>query len=387
MIYLDNAATTFPKSESVLARMDEVNRNLAVNAGRGSYKAARQAEEVIANTREKLLRLANANGIADTFFAPSATIAFNQIIGGIEWKKTDVIYVSPFEHNAVMRTLHLWQKKVGFSIEVLSYKSESDGNNKYHSIDLESVKFQFAKNKPDYVFISYVSNVTGYILPIKEIGTLAKATGGKVIVDGAQAFGLVPVDFESMPIDLLVFAGHKTLYGPFGIAGFIKKKDFSLSQIFAGGTGSDSLNLDMPSTGSSRYEVGSENIVAIAGLEAALDELVQVNVYENEKELTKLLTTGLQGIKNVYTYLPSEDSHIGIVSFNIGGYKASEVGQILDEDFDIAVRTGYHCAPLIHDFINDKSFFGTVRVSVGKFTTEQDIQLFLHAIQELAEEV
>ncbi|MBE5916692.1 MAG: aminotransferase class V-fold PLP-dependent enzyme [Pseudobutyrivibrio ruminis] len=387
MIYLDNAATTFPKSESMLARMDEVNRNLAVNAGRGSYKAARQADEIIANTREKLLRLANANGVADIFFTSSATIAFNQIIGGIEWKNTDVVYVSPFEHNAVMRTLHFWQKKFEFSIQVLPYKSEVAGNNKYHFIDLDAVKFQFAKNKPDYVFMSYVSNVTGYILPIEKIGTLAKSVGGKVIVDGAQAFGLVPVNFKTMPIDLLVFAGHKTLYGPFGVAGFIKTKEFSLSQIFAGGTGSDSLNLDMPNTGSSRYEVGSENIVAIAGLEAALDELVQANVYENEKELTKLLTTGLQGIKNVYTYLPSEDSHIGIVSFNIGGYMASEVGQIMDEDFDIAVRTGYHCAPLIHDYINDKSFVGTVRASVGKFTTEKDIKLFLQAIQELTEEV
>ncbi|WP_458459195.1 aminotransferase class V-fold PLP-dependent enzyme [Pseudobutyrivibrio sp.] len=387
MVYLDNAATTFPKSEGVLSRMDEVNRNLAVNAGRGSYKAARQADEIIANTREKLLRLANANGVADIFFTSSATIAFNQIIGGIEWKNTDVVYVSPFEHNAVMRTLHLWQKRVGFSIQVLTFKSELEGANRYHCIDLEAVKFQFAKNKPDYVFMSYVSNVTGYILPIEEIGTLANSVGGKVIVDGAQAFGLVPVNFKTMPIDLMVFAGHKTLYGPFGVAGFIKTKEFSLSQIFAGGTGSDSLNLDMPNNGSSRYEVGSENIVATAGLEAALDELVQANVYENEKELTKLLTTGLQGIKNVYTYLPSEDSHIGIVSFNIGGYMASEVGQILDEDFDIAVRTGYHCAPLIHDYINDKSFVGTVRASVGKFTTEKDIKLFLQAIQELTEEV
>ena len=387
MIYLDNAATTFPKSEGVLSRMDEVNRNLAVNAGRGSYKAARQADEIIANTREKLLRLANANGVADIFFTSSATIAFNQIIGGIEWKNTDVVYVSPFEHNAVMRTLHLWQKKVGFSIQVLTFKSELEGANRYHSIDLEAVKFQFAKNKPDYVFMSYVSNVTGYILPIEEIGTLAKSVGGKVIVDGAQAFGLVPVNFKTMPIDLMVFAGHKTLYGPFGAAGFIKAKEFSLSQIFAGGTGSDSLNLDMPFDGSSQYEVGSENIVAIAGLEAAVDELVQDDVHAREKALTELLVNGLEKIKNVYTYLPVADNHVGIVSFNIGGYKASEVGQILDEDFDIAVRTGYHCAPLIHDYLNDKSFVGTVRASVGKFTSEKDVKELLNAVKELAEEV
>ena len=386
MIYLDNAATTFPKGESMLARMDEVNRYLAVNAGRGSYKAARQAEEIISHTREKLLKLANADGVADVFFTPSATIAFNQIIGGIEWKNTDVVYVSPFEHNAVMRTLHFWQKKFEFSIQVLPFKSEVDGN-KYHFIDLDTVKFQFVKNKPDYVFLSYVSNVTGYILPVEEIGALAKSVGGKVIVDGSQAFGLVPVDFKSLPIDLLVFAGHKTLYGPFGVAGFIKTKEFSLSQIFAGGTGSDSLNLEMPSSGSSRYEVGSENIVAIAGLEAALDELIQDDVYVREKCLTESLIKGIENIKNVYTYLPVSDRHIGIVSFNIGGYKASEVGQILDEDFDIAVRTGYHCAPLIHDCLNDKSFLGTVRVSVGKYTTEEEIKELLKAVKELAEEV
>ncbi|MCR4566935.1 MAG: aminotransferase class V-fold PLP-dependent enzyme [Pseudobutyrivibrio sp.] len=387
MVYLDNAATTFPKSENVYARMDKVNRTLSVNAGRGSYKAARDADEIIANLRTKILKLANADGIGDVFFQPSATIAFNQIISGLDLKESDVVFVSPFEHNAVMRSLHLWQKKLKFSIEVLPFETKEENGRNRHYLDIETSKFAFAKKKPSFVFMSYVSNVTGYILPIEQIGSAAHEYEAKVIVDGAQAFGVVPVDFKNMPIDLLVFAGHKTLYGPFGVSGFIKRKDFPLEQTIAGGTGSDSLNLDMPKEGSARYEVGSENIVAIAGLDAAMDEVDIDIVYTEEKRLTNLLASGLESIKNVYTYIPDGDNHIGIVSFNIGGYKASEVGQILDEDFDIAVRTGYHCAPLIHDLINDKNFVGTVRASVGKFTTDEDIEKLVKAVKELAEEV
>ena len=387
MIYLDNAATTFPKSESVYCRMDEINRTLSVNAGRGSYKAARAAEEIIADTRGRLSSLAGADGIADVFFTASATVAMNQIIGGLEFNKTDTVYVSPFEHNAVMRTLNLWQKKIGFTVAVIPFKTDKLGEREYHSIDVEATQFLFKKNRPAYVFMSYVSNVTGYILPVAEIGKMAWECGAKVIVDGAQAFGVVPVDFKTIPIDILVFAGHKTLYGPFGVAGFIKRKNFPLGKVFAGGTGSDSLNLEMPEEGSSRYEIGSENIVAIAGLNEALKDIDVDAVFSEEKRLTELLVDGLEKIKNVYTYLPDKSNHIGILSFNLGGYKASEVGQILDEDFDIAVRTGYHCAPLIHDYLNDKSFVGTVRASIGKFTKEEEIGVFLKAVKELAEEI
>ena len=386
MIYLDNAATTFPKSESVYLKMDEVSRNLCFNAGRGVYKAARKANDIIEQTREKILMLAGANKSANVIFTSSATIALNQIIGGINFYESDTVYVSPFEHNAVMRALYLWQKRIGFTIKELPLIIEGESLHQRHELDLESIRFEFARRKPSYVFMSHVSNVTGYILPIEAVGKIAKEYEAKVIVDGSQAFGIVEINLNSLPVDAYVFAGHKTCYGPFGIAGFILKSNFALNLLIAGGNGSDSLNLEMPREGSARFETGSENIVAIAGLKAALDER-EDKVYEKEKELTDFLVFGIERINNIYTYLPKENSHIGIVSFNIRSYKAVEVGHILDDDFDIAVRAGYHCAPLIHEYLNDKLFAGTVRASVGKFTTKNDIEVFLKALKDLAEEI
>ena len=389
MIYLDNAATTYPKSEAVYQRMDEVNRKLAVNAGRGSYRAAREASDIILSTREKLLGLSCAKNVAEVFFTASATSAFNEIIGGLNIGENQNVYVSPFEHNAVMRTLHLKQKKCGCLIRELPIRVEENENGiQEHQIDLDMVRYEFAKNKPDYVFISAVSNVTGYILPVEEITRAAKEYGAIVTIDAAQAFGLIPVDLRNVPCDFYVFAGHKTLYGPFGAAGFLKKNTTKLDVAVAGGTGTDSLNLQMPDSGPERYEVGSPNIVAIAGLESALDEIKDVQqILEKEKRLTEELIAGLASIPKVKLYLPQEGSRVGIVSFTLEGYKSSELGMILDEDFDIAVRTGYHCAPLIHKFLNDEMAAGTVRASVSKYTTSEDIKALVSAIKELAEEM
>lgn len=384
--YFDNAATTFPKHENVYKAMDEANRDYAVNAGRGAYALAAKASEVINETRQQIMELTETENVAEVVLTASATLACNIIFGGIRWHKDQVVYVSPFEHNATMRSLYLYQKQYGFAITELAL------DEKKMELDKEKIKFQFLREKPDFVAMSHVSNVTGYILPIEEITALAKEYEAVVIVDGAQALGLVPVSLRKTPIDFYVFAGHKTLYGPFGTGGFICHSDYKLKPFLAGGTGSDSLNLEMPEEGTLAYEPGSPNIVAIAGLHASLQERMTYlkddadYFLRKEKELTAYLIEQLKDIMEVTLYLPENcENHAGIVSFNVEGYQSGDVGMILDQDYHIAVRTGYECAPLIHKYLGSESYLGVVRASIGRFTTKEEIDVLVNAVREIAE--
>lgn len=383
VIYLDNGATTFHKPQQVYDAVAQVSRCLAVNAGRGSYALAQTATEGIEVLRQELTNFIQAGTETEVVFTPSATHAFNQIIGGMTFCPQDKVYVSPFEHNAVMRTLYARQLSCGFSIEELPLDVEK------MEIDLDKCEYLFREKPPTHVFVTQVSNVTGYILPVEEILALAKETSREkalVVVDGAQALGLIEVKYRKLPFDVYVFAGHKTLYAPFGIAGFYKKTGLKLLPFLAGGTGSDSLSLEMPE---GNLEPGSPNITAIAGLYGAVQFLKETGVstlYGQEKRLTKRLVAGLRSVDGIRLYLPRNmDRHVGIVSFSLAGYRAEEVGMVLDEDYHIAVRTGYHCAPLIHKYLGDMEQGGTVRVSVSCFTTEQEIDQFVDAVREMGE--
>lgn len=378
MIYLDNAATTFPKPEAVYRAMDDINRNGAVNTGRGSYKAARQANILTVETKNQLKKLVHAEVDSAVIFAPSVTIAMNQIINGLYLREGAVVYVSPYEHNAVARSLHLLAKSKRIIIKELAIDEIS------LEMDLEKIKFQFAQSKPEAVFCTHISNVTGYILPVKEIFEEAKRYKCVTVLDSAQSLGLIDTRVDVINVDIIAFAGHKTLYGPFGIGGFINISNIPLKEFIAGGTGSNSLELDMPEGAETKYEASSSNIVAIAGLNAALSELKQDAIYNQEMELTRYLIDGLSNIKGLHLYVQrNQAKQVGIVSFSCEGLKSEDVGQILDEDFDIAVRTGYHCAPFIHKYLKDDVSLGTVRVGIGQFTSKPDIDSLIRALKEI----
>lgn len=287
---------------------------------------------------------------------------------------------TPYEHNAVARSIYALSKKMKFTVKELPV-------NDIFEIDIEKMKYEFSKDKPEAVFCTHVSNVTGYVLPIEEIFGESKKQGSINILDSAQSMGLIDIRADLIKVDIIAFAGHKTLYGPFGIGGFINVSGIKLNTFITGGTGSDSLNLDMPSGNESKYESASANIVAIAGLNAALESLDQRKCYEHEKELTKYLIERLSNNKKVKMYLPNDlENHIGIVSLTVDGFSSEDIGIILDEDFDIAVRTGYHCAPYIHKYLKDETQLGTVRVGIGQFNTKKEIDLFVKAIEEIVYE-
>ncbi len=381
MIYLDNAATTFPKPECVYAATDNAQRSMAVNAGRGTYSSAREAAILIDDTRSLIAKLVRADNSNDVVFSPSATVAMNQVIGGINWSGVTNVYITPFEHNAVVRPLTLAAQKSDFTVNMIPF------NGKTQCLDIDNMTNMFALKHPDVVFVNHISNVTGLILPVAEIIREAKKYNAICVVDVSQSMGLVDINIKEIGADFLVFAGHKNLYAHFGIGGFIRGNNHSLDVFLAGGTGSDSLNSYMPSSMPSKYEPASHNIIAIASLNASIKWLNETKidtVYTHKKQLTQYATQKLSSLTDLKLYTPNDqDNHIAIVSFTHSSYTPSELAEILDADFDIAVRCGYHCAPHVHGLIGTENTMGTVRVSMSYFSNYNDIDKLFLALNDL----
>lgn len=375
MIYLDNAATTFPKPEEVYKALDKANREYGFNSGRGSYKKAREISAIIEETRNKIGKFVNTNK-DQVVFKNSATEALNSIIFGLEWNVGDNVYVSPFEHNSILRPLEELKRKFNINIHIIPF------DKKTWEIKQE-LNDMFVLNKPKCIFCSSKSNVTGYRIPFEDLFKLGKKYESINILDASQSFG-IDKTITIKYIDFIVFAGHKSLYTSFGIAGFIKKYDKLLNNISFGGTGSDTLNLDMPLEEPSRYEPGSKNSIAIYGLYTSLDWLQNNDVEKHEKMLFSYLYNHIKNEAKIITYLPENiENCSGIMSINIKGYLSDEVGNILDEEYNICIRTGYHCSPLIHDFIDSKDFNGTIRISTNFFNTIDDIDKLVIALKSL----
>lgn len=360
--------------------MDSANRNLAFNAGRGGYAVARSAMLLIDETKELLLKLVKAPIGSSVVFTPSITVALNEIIQGVEIHEGDNIYVSPYEHNAVARVCELIaESKHANIIQMPLIKDTLE-------IDIELLKYQFSNKHPKLVCATHVSNVTGYILPVNEIFIEARKYSAINVLDTAQSLGLIDVDASGFGADFIAFAGHKTLYGPLGIGGFIVVGNApKLNVVLAGGTGSDSLNLSMPSMVPGRYETASMNIIAVSGLCAALKSLDREKNFLLETTLTKETVKLLTNVPGVVLYCPNPDKHIAVISFNVEGYSSEDVGTLLDQDYDIAVRTGYHCAPYIHEHLQDSSFVGTVRVGIGQYTQKEEINKLCDALKDILE--
>lgn len=380
MVYLDNAATTFPKPEKVYDVVDKVQRTLAVNAGRGSYKAAREASNIINDARRRIAELVKIQDESRVVFTPSSTIAMNQILNGLNYSANTNVYISPFEHNAVVRPLYKLSKEYGFSINVLPFDSKTQ------ELDVKSMKNSFVIKHPDIVVLNHVSNVTGVILPIDEIFTESKKYNAVNVLDASQSMGMLPVGVSS-DIDFIVFAGHKNLYSNFGVGGFVYNSNVELVPVITGGTGSDSLNHNMPDAMPVKYEAASHDVVAIASLNASLEWLKDIgikSIYNHKKELTEYLIDRLSKNKSIKMYVPTDlNKHIAVVSITHKSYRPEELAEILDGDFDIAVRCGYHCAPYVHELIGTKEGNGTVRISLGYFNNRNDVDALIGALDEL----
>jgi cysteine desulfurase family protein len=373
--YFDNAATTFPKPEEVYAFTGKFYRECGVNIGRGQHKLAARASALVAETRELLLSL-NHCPMKRVVFTHTATEALNTVLRGIKLGDANNVYISPFEHNAVMRTLHYIAQNKRLNVITLMFdKLKFD-------YDLEKIGYQFAEQKPHLVVMSHASNVCGAVAPIAEIAALAKRHGAVNVVDMCQTMGLIDTDLSTKNIDYAVFAGHKTLYAPLGVAGFICAYDTDLNPLLYGGTGIDSASRELPKTVPERYEVGSPNVMAIAGLNAALKWICETGIaaiFKKEQGNRRKLTEVLSAYDNIKVISVSPDTEsIGVVSCVFDDYGSDNIGQILSEK-DVAVRTGLHCSPEAHRFLGTFPA-GTVRFSVGYFNTDSDFEMLAAAL-------
>ncbi|MBP7508677.1 MAG: aminotransferase class V-fold PLP-dependent enzyme [Prolixibacteraceae bacterium] len=375
--YFNNAATTFPKPEEVYSFVDKFYRESGVNPGRGQNSSA---SKLTHDTRNLMLDLFHCPA-KKVVFSPSATEALNIILQGLPVSDNYNIYVSPFEHNAVTRVLNYLQGLYKLNIFTLCV------DEKDLTYDLEKIKYQFAENKPNIIIISHASNVCGVVAPIKEICTLSHQYGSINVIDMCQTAGLIDTDLSSNIYDFVVFAGHKTLYATFGIAGFICNSNLKLKPLIYGGTGIDSANPDVPDTIPERYEVGSQNIMAIAGLYAALNWIKKTGInciYAKEKENHNKLIAVLSKYSNIKIITSSDVADtVGVVSCLFDGYSSDSIGQVLNEQ-GVEVRTGLHCAPSSHRFLGTFPA-GTVRFSVSFFNTDDDFAKLGQALDYIAE--
>lgn len=379
MAYFDNAATTYPKPECVYTFMDQFYRQNGGNAGRGHYSIAQSAGELILDTRKRIQELLHCPA-KQVIFTPTATIALNIIIQGIIASGVKNIYISPFEHNAVTRTLHHYEQIERISVTQLSMTKDL----KY---DLEKIRYQFDAANPDLVIVSHASNTIGLVAPIEDIFSLAKKYDAYTLVDMAQSAGLIDCNIGLNCIDFAVFAGHKTLYGPTGISGFVMEPSIKLPAVFFGGTGYESANQDMPESIPEKYEMGTLNIVGIAGLNASLkwiQETTMETLAQKEQENRGRLLTILNNYDFIHIVGNNESNeYVGIVSCLIDGISSDSAGNIFDRQ-GVSVRTGLHCAPLAHRFMGTYPA-GTIRFSVNYFTSEEDFEQLIEALDFIEE--
>lgn len=370
MIYFDNSATTFPKPLFVYEKMDEAARTIGVNAGRGGYSLANQAAELVDETRQLLADLVNISDYRKVVINPSATIALNSVLFGINFTQGDNVYYSPFEHNSVLRPLEILKKRHNLNLIQLPVNPFS------LEYELDKTQKMFKTSPPRLVVVNHASNICGIIAPIKELTSLAHNSGAIVLVDGAQALGALLVNLQDVKCDFYVFAGHKNLYGPFGVGGVFINNDNLLEPYIYGGTGSNSEELYMPEEYPGILEAGSPNIIAIAGLNAGVKWLKhRRDLLEKENELFVEMAKVLSRHSEIQIVGGnSTENRLPIISCKFDGYTPQEIEMILDQKFNIAVRAGLHCAPLAHKFLG--TFLnGTVRFSLGYFNSKHEIAL------------
>jgi cysteine desulfurase/selenocysteine lyase len=378
MIYLDNAATTYPKPSVVLDNMMATYKQLGVSPGRGGYDRAAQAEEAVDATRHKLARFFGAPRPDRVVFTANATDALNLVIQGLV-RPGGHIVASRLEHNSVLRPLHHLHLNGIIEYDLVPF----DGKG---IIDPEAVAAGI-RTHTQAVVICHASNVLGTIQPIWEIGRICRDHGVPLIVDAAQSAGLVPIDMTDGNLTAVAFTGHKSLFGPSGIGGLVLSSELEVRTTRFGGTGIDSGSLVHTRSLPHRLEAGTLNLMGIIGLSEGLDFIAtegRESILRREMALFDRLRVGLSGLGGIDIHAGSDhDRQVGLMTVNVGGMAPADVGAILDADFGIAVRTGLHCAPLVHRDIGTYPR-GGVRFSLGPFNTAADIDRTIEAMNAIS---
>ncbi len=379
MLYLDHAATSWPKPPVVLRAMSDYLENAGGNPGRSGHRLSIAAARYVYDTREALAELFGVEDPLQIIFTLNVTHALNLALRGL-LHPGDQVVTSSIEHNSVMRPLRELERQ---GVRVTVARCQADG-----TLALETMR-QAVTPGTRLVVVNHASNVMGAISPIAEIAQMAHQAGALVLVDAAQTAGVLPIDVQAMGIDLLAFTGHKGLQGPPGTGGLVIGSRVDVSQLaplVRGGTGSRSEFEEQPEELPDRYESGTPNGVGLSGLGAGARWVLErgvASIRAHELELATALS-GLRSIPGVTVYGPADPAQCtAVVSCGVEGHSVSEIGLGLDDDFEILCRVGLHCAPAAHKTIGTFPE-GTIRFSAGVMTTLDDISATVAAFKELA---
>ncbi len=379
MIYLDNAATSWPKPPVVLKAMADALEKAGGNPGRSGHRLSIAAARIMYDTRDELAIFFGIRDPLRVIFTANATHALNLALNGL-LKPGDRVVTTSMDHNAVRRPLRHLERN-GVCLEIVP--CAADG-----SLDITGIA-RVVDSTTRLVIITHASNVVGTILPVAAVADVAHKAGALLLVDAAQTAGVLPISMNEMGIDLLAFTGHKELLGPPGIGGLVMSDAMDISRIetmVRGGTGSQSELEEQPEELPDKYESGTANMVGIAGLGAGLRFVCERGldqVREHFKQMTQVLVQDLSVIPGIHLYRTIDaEQAVSVISFTAAGRRVSEIGMRLDDEFGILSRVGLHCAPAAHRTIG--SFpEGTVRLSPGFFTTVDDIKKTVWAINEV----
>ncbi len=378
IIYLDNAATTYPKPRGMLSEMVDVYARLGVSPGRGTYDLAAEAAGIVSEARSQICEFFGGDDPERVIFGYNATDALNTVIQGLVKPGCHVI-ASRLEHNSVLRPLHSLSLQGLITYDLVPFDEAG-------FIDPSDVA-RFIKPETTMVILTHVSNVLGTIQPVEEAAGICREHGPALVLDVTQSAGVVPIDMGRMGVDALAFTGHKGLLGPTGIGGLVLSRDLDVQPTRFGGTGVDSRSLLHTKTYPERLEAGTLNLLGIIGLSAGMRYVTErgiENIRLHEMQLFKRLRDGLAEIEGVTIYgADNLDKHVGVLSCNIDGMDPGDLADVLDGDFRIAVRSGLHCAPLVHEDLGT-SPEGGVRFSLGPFNVTEDIDEALSAVRKIA---
>lgn len=383
MMYLDNAATSFPKPECVLHAVTGWMTSNGAAYGRGGHDAAAASQRLVEECRSQTARLLGVAAPQQVAFTFNCTDSLNLLLRGL-LQSGDRVVTTRMEHNSVLRPLTQLQQELQLDLELAGFAPTTG------LVDVDAVRRLLQQRTTRLLVVSHASNVTGCIQPVAELARLAHESGALVLLDAAQTAGHIPCSMQQLEVDFLAAAGHKGLLGPLGTGVLAIRPGLEslVRPIRCGGTGSASESLQQPETMPARFESGNLNMPGLAGLHAATRWLLQESVEtvrQRVQELTERLRAGLRTLPQVTIYADQGTApRTGLVTFNIGDVDSRDVAAILDQSFQIQCRAGLHCAPLTHAVLGTSARGGAVRFSPGHWTTESEIDAALQAVAEIA---
>jgi len=384
LIYLDNATTSWPKPEKVYKFMIEFYRQCSVNPGRSGFDKAIETSNIVEDLRKRLTTFfgGEENVPERLCFSYNATDALNLIIQGL-LSSGDHVVTTNMEHNSVIRPINHLVRDSGVQATFVPFNGRG-------FVEPDDIKKAIQPNTK-LVIVNHGSNVLGTVQPVKEIGSICKEREVLFAIDVAQTAGVVPINMKEMNVDVLVFTGHKSLMGSTGIGGLCVRKHVDIRHTRSGGTGVRSAHPYHLDEYPYRMEYGTPNMLGVASLWAAqewIDETGGVErIHAREMELARRLADGFHQIDGVTTYCcDSLDNHLATITINVKGIDAGDVGIMLDVDYNIAIRTGLHCAPLVHQQIGTIKLLGGVRFAIGPFNTAEHIDAALEAVAQIAQQ-